>query len=246
MKNILKLVALLGAICTAHSQGTNEAMSSYTLPNAAGFLSGTGGWAFKPTTNMSVTTLGCLQYVVSGPTGQGDMLVGLWASGGLNRLAAVTIAATNPLVNSTYYAAITPVVLAAGNTYYLGVYSVSGSVLLNLVTQNVDGSATLSPDIQLVGSATGTPGFTYPGTVGGSNSLFLGPNFYYAPVRTVTPTISIKYNGNGTATITFRGVLQSETNLKSGTWTDVPGPPTSPYTIPSTGTPTYYRASSGP
>jgi PEP-CTERM motif len=182
MKNILKIFALLAAICTARSQGTTEAMSGYTLPSAAGFLSGTGGWAFKPTTNMSVTSLGCLQYMVSGPTGQGDMRVGLWAAGGVNMLAAVTIAATNPPVNVSYYAAITPVFLAAGNTYYLGVYSVSGSVLINLVTQNVDGSATLSPDIQLVGSATGIPGFTYPGTLGANNTLFLGPNFEYIPV----------------------------------------------------------------
>ena len=182
MRNILKCLALVGAICTAHSQGTTEAVTGYTIPSASGIWPGTAGWAFTPTTNLSVSSLGCLQYLVSGPTGQGDMLVGLWASGGLTRLAAVTITATNPLVNFTYYAAINQVFLSAGSTYYVGIYSASGSVLVNLVTQNVDGSATLSPEIHLVGSATGTPGFTYPGTIGANNTLFLGPNFQYQAV----------------------------------------------------------------
>jgi hypothetical protein len=126
MRNILKILALAGAICTAHSQGTTEALSAYSIPSAVGFVSGTGGWAFKPTTNMLVSSLGCLQYLVSGSTGQGNMLVGLWASGGLVRLASATIAATNPLVNSTYYAPVNQVFLGAGNTYYIGIYSVSG------------------------------------------------------------------------------------------------------------------------
>ncbi|HWW00078.1 MAG TPA: PEP-CTERM sorting domain-containing protein [Candidatus Acidoferrum sp.] len=181
MRNILRIFALIGAICSAQAQGTSEAVSSYTLPAAAGFLSGTGGWAFKPNINMAVTNLGCLQYLVSGPNGQGNMQVGLWANGG-QLLASASIASTNPLLNFTLYAAINQVFLNAGSTYVVGIYSPSGSVLLNLVTQGVDGSATLSPDLQLLGSATGTPGFVYPGSVSANNTLLLGPNFQYRPV----------------------------------------------------------------
>lgn len=177
MRNILKMVAFIGAVCTAQAQGTSEALTAYTLPSAAGFVSGTGGWAFTPTTGISVTSLGCLQYLVGA---QGGMQVGLWASSG-QLMASASIAATNPAVNFTLYAAINEVFLNAGSTYAVGVYSPSGGVLLNLVTQNVDGSATLSPDVQLLGSATGTPGFTYPGTVGANTTLLLGPNFQYRP-----------------------------------------------------------------
>lgn len=177
MRNILRIIAFVGAVCSAQAQGTSEALTAYTLPSAAGIVSGTGGWAFKPTTTISVTSLGCLQYLVGA---QGDMQVGLWASGG-QLLASASIAATNPVVNFTLYAAINEVLLNAGSTYAVGVFSPSGSVLLNLVSENVDGSATLSPDVQLLGSATGTPGFTYPGSVGANTTLLLGPNFQYRP-----------------------------------------------------------------
>jgi len=73
-------------------------------------------------------------------------------------------------------------------------------------------------------------------------------NAYWQLQTAVVPTIKIVNNLNGTVTITFTGVLQSESNLTSHTWVDVAGSPTSPYTIPvpPTATPVYYRASSGP
>jgi hypothetical protein len=72
-------------------------------------------------------------------------------------------------------------------------------------------------------------------------------NAYWQLKTTVAPTISIKNNGNGTVTITYTGVLQSETDIKSKTWTDVPGA-SSPWTIvvPPNSAPDYFRASSGP
>lgn len=176
MRNILKIFAFVGAICTAQAQGTSEAVSAYTLPSAAGFVTGTGGWAFKPTANIAVTSLGCFQYLVPGLN---DLQVGLWANGG-QLLASVSISATNTPVNFTLYAAINQVFLNAGNTYAVGIYSSSG-LPLSLITQNIDGSATLASDIQLLGAATGTPGLTYPGAVGANNTMLLGPNFQYRP-----------------------------------------------------------------
>jgi hypothetical protein len=72
-------------------------------------------------------------------------------------------------------------------------------------------------------------------------------NAYWQLQTAVVPTIKIVNNLNGTVTITFTGVLQSETGLLSHTWADVAGA-VSPYTIPvpPTATPVYYRASSGP
>lgn len=177
MRNILKIFVFVGAICTAQAQGTSEAVSAYVPAATSGFVSGTGGWAFKPTTDIAVTSLGCFQYLVPGLS---DLQVGLWANGG-QLLASASIATTNPLVNFTLYAAINQVFLNAGNTYQVGIYSSSG-LGLYLITQNVDGSATLAPDIQLLGAATGSPGLTYPGTVAANNTMLLGPNFQYRPV----------------------------------------------------------------
>jgi hypothetical protein len=70
---------------------------------------------------------------------------------------------------------------------------------------------------------------------------------YYALQTTVLPILSVKNNGNGTITLTYTGVLQSESNLGAHAWTDVPGA-SSPWTVPvpPTATPLFYRARSGP
>jgi len=182
MKRILQVFALAGAIYTVNGQGTFEAMSSYTIPAAGGAVSGTAGWAFQPTTTISVNSLGCLRYLIDGSSAQGAMEVGLWANNG-TLLASTFIDTTNTAFNATLYAAISPVVLGAGNTYRVGIYSPSGTTLVNLVTQGVDGSGTFASDIQLLGAATGTSGFGNPSTQGASNTLLLGPNFQFT--RTV-------------------------------------------------------------
>ncbi len=178
MRNILKIFVLLAAIGSAHAQGTTEALSGYTLSSASAFLSGTGGWEFQPATDMQVTSLGCLAYLV-GP--QDNIQVGLWANGG-QLLASASVSAASPLLNFTLYAAINQVFLNAGGTYLIGIYSASG-LTLNNVTQGSDGSATLTPDLQLLGAAYSTTAtFGYPSTVGPNNTLLLGPNFQYRPV----------------------------------------------------------------
>ena len=179
MRNILKIFVLLGAIGSAQAQGTIEAISGYSLSSGSGFLSGTGGWAFQPTTNMQVTSLGCLQSLV-GPTD--TIQVGLWANGG-QLLASANVTAASPLFNFTLYSAINQVFLNAGGTYLIGIYSPSG-LTLNEIIQGSDGSVTHTPDLNLGGAAySTTAAFGYPTTVDpNKNTLLLGPNFEYRPV----------------------------------------------------------------
>jgi len=70
---------------------------------------------------------------------------------------------------------------------------------------------------------------------------FPGYSFGYAMVGEVVvsalpagpalPILSVARNANGDVTVTFTGTLQSSTTI-SGTFTDVPGNPPSPYTLP--------------
>lgn len=199
MRNILKIVALFGLVCTAGAQGTSEAVSGYTLPATSGIVAGTAGWAFQPTTYMDVTSLGVLQYLVAN---QGSMQVGLWDNTG-QLLGSTSIATTNPLVNLTLYGPISQVLLNPGVTYRVGLFSATGSEILSVITQGIDGSATLSSAVHLVGAAAGTGGFGYPGNLGGSGTMVLGPNFQYRPTVPEPSAMALVALG-GLACVYFR------------------------------------------
>lgn len=106
------------AVWTASGQGTFEAVEDYDPNNLTpAFFDGTVGAAFGVTNNVTVTALGCFDYLL-GP-GQGAVQVGLWNSSG-SLLASNTITTSSTLFNQSRYQAVTPVFLAPNQTYFLG------------------------------------------------------------------------------------------------------------------------------
>jgi len=179
---------MLTASGMAHAQGTFEAMAGYvgtTSDHITAITSvkpGTVGWTFQSLTDISVTALGALIYNL--PAGSTD--VGLWDSGG-TLLASVVVTSSSTLGNVSRYVAITPLLLTAGQTYYLGEYSSSGTIQSVAIDPNdptgPDGYATMGPGIQLEAAAYGNPGFGFPTvTEGAPGSAIIAPNFQFQPV----------------------------------------------------------------
>jgi hypothetical protein len=181
-------MAVLFAAEMAHAQGSFEAMVSYvgtTSDTHSPIIStepGTIGWTFQLTTGISVTSLGALTYNL--PSGSTD--VGLWNSDG-TLLASVLVTSGSMLVDQSRYVAITPLLLTAGQTYYLGEYSSSGTIQSIAIDPNdptgSDGYATMGPYIQLEAAAYGNPAFGFPTvTEGAPGSAIIAPNFQFQPV----------------------------------------------------------------
>lgn len=187
MKTFLCLLALAAA-WTARAQSDLEAMTGYVGTTSDSFTpiyseqAGPVGWTFQPLTDISVTALGAWAYVVPG---HGGLEVGLWNAGGA-LLASNTITAGSLPVNQSLYALITPVMLAAGQTYYLGAFSPAGSFQSITVDPNnpPNGYATMSLDIQLGNVAYAqNSGFAFPSiTENLPGSAIVAPNFEFQPV----------------------------------------------------------------
>jgi hypothetical protein len=188
MKKVLGLLAAgMAALATANAQGTMEAMQGYT-GTTSGSMSpiysvqpGPVGWTFQPTANISVSALGAWAYAMPG-TG---LEIGLWnASGSL--LASNTVNSHSQAVNQSLYAAITPVLLTAGQTYYLAAFSPAGSFQCVAVAPNSppNGFATMNSDITLGNVAWATnSGFAFPSlTQNAPGSAIIAPNFEFQPV----------------------------------------------------------------
>jgi hypothetical protein len=177
MKFLISL-AVSAATCTGIAQGTFEAIPSYA-DTVVGSFNATAGWSFQAATNMTLVQLGCMASFFPGNTTASLVEVGLWDQNGV-LLASNTITAGSTPLSQALYAPVTPASIAAGQTYYLGVYSPGGKFSLDVVPPG--GSITLSPDILSLASAVGTGGFGSP--TGGtpapiSGAAFLGPNFQY-------------------------------------------------------------------
>jgi len=140
------------------------------------------GWTFQPQTSISVTALGAFNYVVPS---EGGLEVGLWDSSGV-LLASKTITAGSLSLDQSLYESITPVTLAADQTYYLGAFSPAGSFESIVVIPNDgigDGYATMSPEIQLGNVAyEQNSDFEFPDiTANSPGSAFIAPNFEFEP-----------------------------------------------------------------
>jgi hypothetical protein len=187
MKTFLCLASIFVAVLTARTQSSIEAMQGYVNPSSSVYsaISATFpitlGWTFQPQTDINVTALGAFSYVLQNP---GNLDIGLWDSGG-NLLAsnAVSITGTS---DATVYSSITPLMLTAGLTYYLGAYSPSQTVYFYVVGPDSDthGSATMSPNIQLGGLAYNTNSFfAFPSATEGSvGDAVIMPNFQFEAV----------------------------------------------------------------
>jgi hypothetical protein len=176
MKFLLHSLFFVCALTTTKAQGTFEAIFDYVPGQTVGTIFGTGGWTFSPTSTITLTDLGCTTNAVAdnGPT---EVDVGLWNSSG-QLLGSAVIRGTNAPVNQTFYQSVTPVVLVAGQTYHLGAYSPTGSILLNIL-QNGNG-LTMASQVQLGIAVTADGSFAWPNTAQSPNGwMFLGPTFRY-------------------------------------------------------------------
>ena len=186
----LTAAALLLPASTSKSA---EGVLSYVSFDGGGFVVGTAGWTFKPLTPISVTSLGCFDYILNGANPQTPMSIGLWADNG-SLLAWRSVTSTDLLVNQTRYAPITPVSLTPGLTYHIGGYNPnqrrgthwrapSGARSFFAATPTDGGSVSTSPEIQLGTAAVNFSGFASPTSASapawGPGAAYLLPNFLY-------------------------------------------------------------------
>ena len=200
MKIMLLQIAALALVSTAIAQGNSEAVQNFSSPTS-GSLNGTVGWTFTTMNSLSVTGLGAFNYVVAG---QGSIEVGLWADNG-TLLASNTITVTSGFTNQTRYESIQPVLLVPGNIYHIGAFALGGTILVDVVSPDVGGSVTISPDIQLRGTAeSGGTTFAFPAENTPLDAgIYLGPNFRYSSSVPEPSIFSLLALGTA-AFVTFR------------------------------------------
>jgi hypothetical protein len=192
MKKIALMLPVLAAAVAAEAQGNVEAMLNYagigpqTGPPIYSEIQSGGagpvGWTFQPSTDIDVTALGAFAYVVPQV---GSLEIGLWNASGV-LLASQNVSAARSEVDQSYYQAILPVLLTAGDTYYIAAFSAAGTLDATVVTpgSGPNGSATMSPEIQLGTVAYNTNGpFAFPSTTEGNpGDAIIAPNFEFTPV----------------------------------------------------------------
>jgi hypothetical protein len=174
----LCVITLIGRLTV---QAASEGIVSY-VGSDGGYVTGTAGWTFEPLAPISVTSLGCFDYILNG-NGESPMSVGLWASNG-SLLASNSVSATSPLTDQSRYEPITPVTLTPGLTYHIGAfYPTNGVTVLLAAAPGNGGSVSTSPLIQLGTAVYEASGFAFPNLAqGGPGAAFLVPNFEFAAV----------------------------------------------------------------
>jgi len=218
MKFLLSLVAL-AVTCTGLAQGTSEAILDYA-GNLTASMSKTVGWTFQPTGPLTVTELGCFAKVFSDNPAITDIQVGLWQHDG-SLLASNSITSGSPLFDQTRYDTITPVTLAAGQTYHLGVYYSGGRIGYDLAGALANGSLSASPQVQVGGTAVAALGFAFPPEVAGTaGSIYAGPNFLFQ----TQPTLGIELWPTNQVRLSWPAAYSSYTPQSKpglfGTWTN--------------------------
>jgi Domain of unknown function (DUF4082)/PEP-CTERM motif len=175
MKLLLSIFTA-AALCTAYGQGTFEAIQGYNNPTTA-FWDGTVGGTFSVNSYITVTSLGCFDYLFG--LNQGTIQVGLWDSTGA-LIASNTVSASSTPVNQSRYQSIDPVFLDPNQIYHLGAYSTNGTIFLDIAAPGLGGVVTNAPEIALGDSARIEGGFASPVAVPGTpGAFYLGPNFQF-------------------------------------------------------------------
>jgi len=143
-----------------------------------GYVTGTAGWTFSPTANISVTDLGVFDYIFTTPN-PGPISVGLWSANG-TLLSSSLVASDGVLLNASRYESITPTFLSAGLTYYIGAYAPGGTILLGGIDPDAGGAVTMSPEIRIGMAVADVGAYGFPTTaIGGPGSAVVAPNFQY-------------------------------------------------------------------
>jgi hypothetical protein len=207
MKTLFCLL-VLAATLAVKAQNT-VALQSYAA-TLGGYANGTSGWTFQPLTNVSVTALGCFDYVVSNDPG--PILVGLWAADG-TLLTSDAVTTNSLLISQTRFEPINPVLLSTNETYYLGAFSPSGALIINAFgAGNGFGYVNMAPEIQLgMVASSSNFNFSFPGTTQGSTGSAIVP-----PVLNITLTnneVLISWSA------TYTGyALQVNSNFTASNW----------------------------
>jgi hypothetical protein len=218
MKFLLSLSAL-ATTCAALAQGASEAILSYS-DSISGYADATVGWTFQTTNALTVTELGCFTKVFEDNPAVTSVQVGLWTDSG-SLLASSSVTPGSSLSDETRYEAVTPVALAPGQVYHLGVLCSGGGIGLDVAGPSAGGSVSAAPPIQVGGLAYGTSGFTSPPALSGTAGLiYAGPNFQFQ----FQPPLAIQFWTNNQVRLSwltaFPGyTLQSEAGL-SGVWSN--------------------------
>jgi hypothetical protein len=183
------------------------ALQSFTGGSLFTDVNGTNmtvGWSFAANDNLSVTSLGLWDETPADPLAQTHQ-VGLWSSTG-TLLGSATIQTNSPLTGSFRYAAIAPVALTSGLTYFLG------SEISNPFSDRYTSSASsivTAPEITFLGAARNNSagGFSFPSITTSVNGRF-GPNFQFQVVSASVP--------EPTSTLSFLalGTLGAASTLK--------------------------------
>ena len=149
-------------------------------------------WEFTPTVNISVTSLGVLNYSFSTPFALGQGLsdahpVGIWS---LSNTASPIVSATVPsgtsagIIDDIRFVPITPTLLLSGDTYVIGAYYPTTNDGLAL-DNNPFPLCVFDPLLD-VGSeslyAVNAGDLVFPNINTHSNYGELGPSFQFAPV----------------------------------------------------------------
>lgn len=173
---------LSAAFVGASSCGATEAMLNFQS-SLGGIATGTAGWTFSLTANISVTSLGVLDYIYT-TASQSPVTVGLWDQNGA-LLTSTFVSSNSFLLNQTRYESVTPVNLSSGLFYFIGAYAPGGTIVLAAESPNNHddpGWATTSPEIQLGHAGLDEGVFGGSPTTdagGGPGSAFLAPNFQF-------------------------------------------------------------------
>jgi hypothetical protein len=181
-----------------------------------GYMHGTAGWAFRPQTKLSVTSLGYLAKYAGWLAGWGDnsVSVGLWASDG-SLLRSCSVTTNSSLVNNTLYEPIGAVLLLPGLTYYVGASGVpDGLTYVEVVLPSQGGYATMAPQVQLGVLAQATNSiFEFPAPyLNEPGSAFVGPNFQFIVPQ---PALWLAINvTNQVALLTVSGTNSGLTRLE--------------------------------
>jgi hypothetical protein len=217
MKSLFCLLVLATALA-AHAQ--TIALQSYS-PTDGGFTRGTAGWSFQPLTNVSVTALGCFDYIAS--SDPSPILVGLWAADG-TLLASNTITTNSTLISQARYEFIDPVLLSTNETYYLGAFSTSGAMIIDAYSPaDGFGFADMAPEIQLDAAVSSTNlSFSFPEeAIGPLGSAIFAPNFEFQD-GIVPPILNVANAGNNgliSWSATYTGyALEENGDLNTTNW----------------------------
>jgi hypothetical protein len=192
MKALLYLASVFATVLTANAQSDLEAMVNYAATGPYdgplvysaihSEINGPIGWTFQTTSDIDVTALGAFNYLIPS---RGNLEVGLWNSSG-TLLASQSVTSASLLVDQSRYESVAPLLLTAGQTYYLAAFAPGGPLSAVVVTPGAapNGNATMSSEIQLgLVAYSANSGFTFPGTTDGNpGDAIIAPNFEFQPV----------------------------------------------------------------